>query len=302
MQWALFALLTGFIYSISSVLDKLVLSKWVKDPFLPSVIVAFSGMLSGFIILSLRGYPDVPVLIIALTLVAGSLNFLTILFYLEAVKVEEVSRVVPLFRMSPIFIAIMAVLFLDAVLEWSQYLGMILLVGGAILISTRKGQHFAHNKGLRFMLLATICTGGNATLIKYSLGFMDFWEAYSISRIGGCLSVVPFLWLLKDRLLEAGKNAGISVIALIVFTSILVLCANFSLTVARSLGDITLVSALTSTQSFFVLLITSVLSKWYPLLMKEDLLKGTIARKIIAILLMTVGAVLVTSIQETLAF
>ena len=294
MTWVFYSILTALLYAVASVFDKLVLSRWIRDPFLPVVVLATVGCVAGVGVYCSIGFDSLDLVHILLCLLAGSFNVLTSLFYLHAVKVEEVSRVVPLFRLAPFFVAVCAALFLDAVLTLVQYGGMCLLVFGAIVISTREGQKIAEGKALRFMLLAAFCIGINATLVKYVLGFAGYWTVFSYLRIGGFLSILPFVWIQLPRLRGAATEVGNGIQALIILGATLPLLANLSLTIARAYGDVTLVAAMVSTQSFFVLAIMFAISKWFPRVLSEDIRSGTVMRKVVAIVLMTIGALLVT--------
>jgi len=66
------------------------------------------------------------------------------------------------------------------------------------------------------------------------------------------------------------------------------------ITIATSIGYVTLVNALSSIQPFFVLLFTVLLSIFYPSILKEELSKSIIFLKILAIVLMFSGAILIT--------
>lgn len=71
-------------------------------------------------------------ILIVLAGVAGALSWL---FYFFALKSGEATKVVALDRMSLVFVAILAFLFLGENLKWQQLIGVALMVGGAIMVS-----------------------------------------------------------------------------------------------------------------------------------------------------------------------
>jgi len=62
---------------------------------------------------------------------------LTNLFYFKAIKIEEISRVVPLLSFSPLFVLIFDAIFLGEVFTSLQYLEIFSLVVGVFLISVK---------------------------------------------------------------------------------------------------------------------------------------------------------------------
>jgi hypothetical protein len=66
------------------------------------------------------------------------------------------------------------------------------------------------------------------------------------------------------------------------------------ITIAVSIGYITLVNALSSIQPFSILLFAVILSIFFPFILKEEIGKSIVAQKLIAIILMFIGAILIT--------
>ena len=75
---------------------------------------------------------------------------------------------------------------------------------------------------------------------------------------------------------------------------ILNIIALIFMTIAASVGFISLVGALTAVQPFFVLLFAIILSIFYPKIIKEEISKSTILIKFTATFLMFLGIILIT--------
>lgn len=71
-------------------------------------------------------------ILIILAGVAGALSWL---FYFFALKSGDATKVVAVDRMSLVFVAIFAFMFLGEGLKWQQLIGVVMMVGGAILVS-----------------------------------------------------------------------------------------------------------------------------------------------------------------------
>lgn len=70
-----------------------------------------------------------------LIILAGIAGALSWLFYFFALKNGDATKVVTIDRMSLVFVAIFAFMFLGEVLSWQQFVGIVFMVGGAILVS-----------------------------------------------------------------------------------------------------------------------------------------------------------------------
>lgn len=90
------------------------------------------------------------------------------------------------------------------------------------------------------------------------------------------------------------KRYGKKVIVTMSASEIISVLGTLFSIIATSIGFVTLVNALTSTQPFFVLLFTAFLSIFFPSILKEELSKSIISLKIIAIVLMFAGVILIT--------
>ena len=87
--------------------------------------------------------------------------------------------------------------------------------------------------------------------------------------------------------------AYLKVAGVVFFNRVLGLTGLLLVALAASSGYISLVSALTATQTLFVLAIALVLSRFYPKILKEEFDRKTAAIKLVATTLMFIGVVLI---------
>jgi hypothetical protein len=71
------------------------------------------------------------------------------------------------------------------------------------------------------------------------------------------------------------------------------LFAVFSITIAISIGYVTLARALSSISPLFVLLFAFILSRFYPFILKEEIGRFVVLQKALAIILMLLGLILI---------
>ena len=108
MLWALFSILAALTWSIVNIIDKYVLTKWVRRPIVPVMILGIIGLIASVIVYFIRGFSTLSLLNISWAFIAGFFYIIMTLLYFKAVKLEEISRIIPLFYLTPLFILILA--------------------------------------------------------------------------------------------------------------------------------------------------------------------------------------------------
>src|SRR3989338_5525137 len=140
MSWVLLTLLAVNLWAISNVIDKHIINRHVRNPWIiVSIETVTTILLTSLIVLFSQIFvPDTAHAILGI--VVGFLWFGGIVFYFRALQDEEVSRVVPFFAIIPIFTLLLATVLLKETFTPGKYAGILLLVIGAFLISYRKGK------------------------------------------------------------------------------------------------------------------------------------------------------------------
>jgi len=165
---------------------------------------------------------------------------------------------------------------------------------GAILISSKGLSRISLGKAFWWMMLSVIAISINALLTKYLLHFADYWTIFAWTRIGAAIGIIPITYIYLPELINTVKQYGKKVVAVISANETLNLFGILSVTIAVSIGYVTLVNALSSVQPFFLLLFAVILSIFYPSILKEEIGKSVIFQKLLAIILMFIGAILIT--------
>ena len=258
------------------------------------MILGIIGLLASLFIYLFHGFSPLSYLNIIWAFVAGVLYILSMLFYFKAAKIEEISRIAPLWYLTPVFVLILAAIFLGEVFPLIKYLGIFLLVTGAIIISLKNLEKISIGRAFWFMILASLVLSGEAVITKHLLNFTDFWTVFSYIKIGTIFALIPIFYFSFKDLTSTVKEHGKKVIGVISLAEILNLVGKVFITIAIATGYVTLVNALSSVQPFFVLLFAVILSIFYPSIIKEELNKPIIVQKLVAIILMFIGAILTT--------
>ncbi len=282
--WILLAILTALTLSIVNVIDKFVLSKVVNNPYVPAIYLGILSFLTGVILLIWKG-TSIEGWTLILSLISGALYCISTILYFHAVKKEEISRIVPLFYLNIIFVAIMGALWFGEIFTFITYIGILLLIGGAILINFK--DRFAIGATFWIMIVAALFLAVSRILMKYVLISADYWTVFAWGRIGMFLICVPLIFIyLKDF-----KNS-LSSATLISSSEILNIFGILLLTIAVSLAPVTLVGSLTTLQPLFLFFITLTISYFKPTLLFEQLNRKEVLIKAVSIVMIILGVVL----------
>lgn len=294
MTWALLAILSALIWAFCNILDKLVVSKYVSKPMIPVLCMGVLGIFMSLGIFLLNGFDTLSLSHWGLGMLAGFLYTLMLLFYFKSIQLEEVSKVLPLYYLSPMFLMLIAAIFLGEVFTPLIYLGMFLLVAGAIALSSDAGFKPSLSKGIWFMVLAGFCIAINQTITKYLLDYADYWTIFGVIRIGAFCFLLPFIpGHIKD-FKALVKEHGPKPVGFVTLSETLNLVAVLVSTLAASTGFISLINALQSIHPFFLLILTTIFTLFWPQILEEKITQPILLRKAVSIGVMFVGILLIS--------
>lgn len=294
MSWIFLSIAAAFLWAFCNIIDKYVLSKLVVRPVVPIIISAIVGILLSLVIFLKVGLAPLSAPLILLALFSGAIGSFWLFLYFKAVTQGEISRIVPVMYLAPVFIAIFAWAFLGETLALGEYLGISLLIAGALLISLELPFSLRLNNIFWLMLLATFLGAINQIIQKYLLGFSDFWTIFAYARIGFFLAMIPAIFLYFSDLVSTYKEKGVSSISLMAVNDLINCLGILIFTLATAIGLVTLTNAIASAQPFFVLLIATLLGVFYPKILKEEIGKSTLFLKLASIAIMFIGGLLIS--------
>jgi len=137
--WILYSILSASMAALVAIFGKLglknidtTLATTIRSIVMAVFLIITSICLKKFSSLSLESIVFKDWMLIILAGIAGALSWL---FYFFALKNGDTTKVVTIDRMSLVFVAIFAFMFLGEALSWQQFIGIALMVGGAILVS-----------------------------------------------------------------------------------------------------------------------------------------------------------------------
>ena len=291
MLWVTLSILAAIAWAFANIIDKNVLH--TQKPLTIILFANFISIIAAVIVYFFLGFSKLSALNIIIGLLVGLFYILGIYFYCLAVQGGEVSRVIPLFNMIPLFIMLLAAIFLGEILTPLNYIGSLILISGAILISANKKTKLNIDKIFWLVVLGSLAFAINAVLQKYLLNFADFWTVFSYERIGAFFALLPLLLIYYSDFKKFIKGTR-KPIVLVSLSEVFNLIGLLLTTIAFSIGLVSLVKTLSSIQDLFVLFFVIMITTFWPKVLKEKIDKSTIILKVIAIILIGVGVFLIT--------
>jgi len=293
MSWILLSVSAALIWAIVNIIDKYIITKWLKTPIIPIMVQGIIGIITSIAVYLIFGFSGLSYTHIFLAGISGVFIILNLYFYLKAAKLEEISRVAPLFYINSLFVLIMALIFLDETFTPLKYSGIFLLVAGTMLISMKKSIKPDFGKAFKYIMLAALASAIYAIITKYLLNFADFWTIFSYARIGTAIILIPVFYYKHSEIASAMKKLNVKSIGVISANEILNLSGILLITIAFVTGPVTLVKVLSSIYPFFVFALAIIISIFYPKILKEKIEIKTLLLKLFAIILMFAGLVII---------
>lgn len=227
---------------------------------------------------------------------SGIVRSVGILLMLSLMRSEDVSRIIPVVHTFPIFVAILAVPLLGESLGYVEWLAISMTVAGAVLISARwdvGGRQIHLHKSFAALMASSLFLGVANTASKYALDDMSFWNMYSVNAI--CFGVVFLAVSVRVRTLGEFRSMKERnpAMALVAFGECVALTGIIMSFWAIEQGPVSLVSAVLGVRPGFVFIYALALSRLFPAVLEESLTGGTVATKIVSIILIVSGVIVI---------
>lgn len=297
MDWVIFTLLSRALWAADNVVDKLLIGKHLKDSVILTLIAGISALLLSLVIIIFNGLSWIGLEPTALVIFAGTIQILAVFAFYQAISKEEISRVIPLFQLTPSFVLILSFLFLGEVLALNHYLAFVLIFLGGFLISLQRVKGlFKLRDAFGWMVLSSLIYAIQVVILKSLYATYPFWDLTVYLGFGEFLPTPILLLFISDfrgRFVKSLSNLKPVGWVLLILAMFFVATASLSGFWALTSGSASLISVFRGFQSVFVLIYAILFSIWLPKILKEELNKRILGIKAIAIFLMVVGLYLI---------
>jgi len=295
--WITTSLATAVFIAIANIIDSHLLSKKMPSLsayLLPLGIAQLIIALVVFVIFPFPANPDLKHILAAFG--AGLCNAFSLIILLNCLLKGEVSRVIPVTSSYPIFVALLSMPLLGEMLNFGEWLAVILTVAGAVLISLNLdsgGQKTRLQKSFFLLLFAAILSAISSIGYKYALESISFWNTVTINAV--CVVAIVLIYSLRKSTLLELKNLSqrTQKLGLIFGNQCLALTGVTLSFIAIANGPVALVSTIMNIRPAFVFVFSLILSRFYPNFINERLDRRTVIIKIMGIVMITGGVVII---------
>lgn len=291
--WIIFALAAAMLWALDNILDKHLLTHELKDAYSYDILTNLNDILPIIVIPLFFQIRYDPVFSY-IALIFGVLTVIALLYYNKAMMKEEASRIASLEWTSPVFVAILSFILFGETLPLWGYVGVLLIICGAFIISHKRRQKIVISKAVLLILVFAFLFAVGDVVTDFTLGYMDFWSFFFWASIGSVASSIFFLGFPKIRngFLAEMKIMKMRVFLMILAVSIIYYFAEIFFYAALSLGQVTLVAGLVASQPIFTLIYASWFSFYKPKFLKEQVDSFNIMTKFLGIALIVSGVVI----------
>lgn len=294
MLYLWIAILSHLLFAVNSVIDKFLLNE--KRIGHPASYAFAIGILSLVVLVLIPfGFfmPSFSNILLALT--AGTLFTFALLFLFVTLKAGEASRVVPVVGGFVAFFTLVFAYFLVGErLGAGDLAAFAFLVLGMFLMARGSGgtQQAFRPRDYFTAILAAGFFGLSFVLTKIVFNQIGFISGLIWTRFGMAAGALLLLLYPESRQAIRGsfrRSSREQRLGWFVTGQAVGAVAGLAQNYAIALGSVSIVNALQGTQFAFLFVLTVILSLWYPAVLKEELARAIFIKKVIAIILISLG-------------
>jgi drug/metabolite transporter (DMT)-like permease len=289
----LFSLLTPVCLAVSNMIDNHVLHARLDDPVSYDIMTTWLTLpVAIAIFLAWRVSFAFDAWFVG-TAVGFAFAFLFILYNVAMMR-EQGTNVVSLIYTSPLFVAILALVFLGEKLSALNYAGILILISSAFLVLYKRIS--TKNFALGIILVYAFCSAVARVATKSALETVDVWSYFFWFLMGGIGGTIILAALQPKKLAAAWRRVDAQLLLLIVATTGFSTLGFLLLYSAYSLGSVVLASGLTAIQPTVVYFYSAILLRIRPGAIPPEKVLGrwANARKIVAVILVVLGVLALT--------
>ena len=178
-----FAILSPLCWSVTNIVDKLVVTKRVKDVIGYVPVVGFAGLSVGIILSLFLDWSAASFSNLVFPVATGLIGGMGAYVYYFVMKHEDVSHVVGLFYIYPVFVAIAAYALYGETIPALGYAGMTLATLGVLWLSWRANALSKKSRLWMIIIFIAIIVVQNV-LMKEAITRLPIWENVAANSIG----------------------------------------------------------------------------------------------------------------------
>jgi drug/metabolite transporter (DMT)-like permease len=297
MNWFAGALISTLLFSLVTILDKRLVGSFF--PSYHTFSIAFgllqfpiAAVFFAFVIPTV-GFESGEGVLWALA--SGLLWAVGLSLFFYGLSIEEVSRAAPMQSVTPVITAVIAVVLFGDIVSPTQWAGILVVVGGAVMINLRKvdGRYrIARGRAFVVLLLAAFALGSAFIVSDEATDRLNVGATQGLRALGMGVGVLalsarprhisPLIVVLQNR-----RTVGLMLVA----EGIMAPTAALIFVYALSVGSVSLVTTVAAVRPLAILVLSLSLSTRYWNVLHEPMDRDTIGLKVVATLLIVGGVV-----------
>lgn len=290
MLWILLVLAAALLVSGVDLIDKHIITQEVTDPFLATVTMGPITFLMFMAVSLISPGLTTSLGVVLLSLIAGFFSCSALWFYFMTLSKEDVSRSMAFLSIVPLLVLPFGYFFFGEVFHTVTYLGIGLVITGAILLSMKRiSGKISFNRSMSLAFVTAVFFASRNILIKFATRNVDIFSVLFWVGLGGLLTSLAFL-VFKHPHVKRKASEGVKHLFLM---GLLVGVGMSMLFTSISIGPVSLASALFEIKPLFVFLGALAFTLFSPSYLNESTNKKVIIQKAIAILMIVSGALIV---------
>lgn len=299
MYWMIPALLAPFLSAIVNFIDKYLATRQIKNCLAMQLYTSTVGFCYGTLVWAWLGFPFLGGLNVLWALGVGLLFSVAGVGYFIVLSRKDVSDMIFLLNLTPVFVLMLAFLFLGEAISYGQFFGFWLVLAAVLLVSMRKNANiplFSFTTLLILgmdVLLALAAVMSKIALNSNSFAAVLIYDGWGLG-FGGILIYI-FSSKVRNAFWENFKTTPAKAFGIVGISETLTVLAAWTAFFAYSIGPVALVSAVDGIRSFYAIILGLLLTLFMPSLVREDIAGDTLFRKILAAVILTAGLYFVSS-------
>ena len=295
MSWVVLALAGAAVFGLAHIFDKTVIYRYATTPHTLPLLIGIAQTFAGVVFLVAVRVPAEATWEPVLWAFASGVVFgLSAQFLIRVLYWNEVSRTIPIFQSYPIFTAIYAFFFLGEELGAVEWLAVAVVVMGAVLISFRPGSASIRgilcDKAFVLLMIGSAIQGSAHVFGKVAVDDLPVLFTHALRTLG--LGGVFLVFNLRSRPLDDVRTfvrTRSPALRFVAMNELVIAQVGFLLLWALALGPAALVTALSATRAFFLVVYTTVLALVWKGALGEVATPGVIALKLFSTALIVGG-------------